>query len=133
MTPGGSASSIRGSAARMESATSTMLALDWRTMPTATAEVPLKRSMLRSSRGPSSTRARSLSRTSWPPWLATTRSPNSCGVLSSPSDRTVNSRFSDSIRPAGISMFRLRMAASTFCTVRSRAASSLAESQIRIE
>ena len=45
----------------------------------------------------------------------------------------MNSRLSDSMRPAGISTFRLRIAASTSCTVSPRAASSFGEIQIRIE
>ena len=81
--------------------TEMMLDLDWRTTPMATAGVPLKRSALRSSSGPSSTRPRSLSLTRIPSVLLTTRLPNSSGVLSSPSERTVNSRRSDSMRPAG--------------------------------
>ena len=94
----------------MASATWMMLALDCRTTPIATAAVPLYRSALRSSSAPSSTRPRSLSLTSTPLSLLTTSSENSAGVLSSPRLRTVNSRRSDSIRPAGTSTFRLRMA-----------------------
>ncbi len=108
-------------------------AFDCRTTPMATAGVPLNLRELRSFSGPSSTRARSRNFTSCPPWFATTRFPNSSGVFSSPSDRTVNSRRSDSIRPAGISTLRLRMAASTSWTVSPRADSSAGSSQIRIE
>ena len=110
-----------------------MLAFDWRTTPIATAEVPLNRSALRSSSAPSSTRPRSLSLTSTPLALETTSSANSSGVLSSPSERTVNSRRSDSIRPAGTSTLRLRIACCTSCTVRPRADSSEADSHTRIE
>ena len=68
-----------------------------------------------------------------PPSLLTTRSPNSSGVFNSPRERTVNSRRSDSMRPAGTSTLRLRMADSTSWTVSPRAASSEAESHTRIE
>ena len=46
--------------------------------------------------------------------------------------RTENSRRSDSIRPAGISTFRLWIALVTSCTVRPWAASALTDSQIRM-
>ena len=131
--PGGSASWMPGSSARIASDTWIRLAFDWRTTPMATAELPRKRSTVRSFSGPNSTRATSLSFTSCPFWLATVRLPNSSGVLSSPRERTVNSRRSDSIRPAGISTLRLRTAAWMSCTVRPWAASRLGESQMRIE
>ncbi len=59
-------------------------------------------------------------------------SPYSSGVLSSPIERMVNSRCSDSIRPAGISTLRVRMADSTSCTASPRDARSSGESQTRI-
>ncbi len=40
-TPGGSAASMAGSSRWIASDTSMMFALDWRTIPTATAWVPL--------------------------------------------------------------------------------------------
>ena len=132
-TPGGNDAWIFGSSWWIASATEMMFAFDWRTTPMATAAVPLNRSALRSSSGPSSTRPTSLSLISTPPSLRTTRLPNSSGVLSSPRERTVNSRRSDSMRPAGTSTLRLRIAASTSCTVSPRAASSEALSQTRIE
>ena len=120
-TPGGRVCWMAGSASRMRWATWMRFALDCRTTPMATEGIPLKRKMERSSSGPSSTFATSLSLTSWPPWLATTSSPNSCGVFSSPSERTENSRRVDSMRPAGISTLREVIAFSTSCTVRPRA------------
>ena len=133
LTPGGSDSWILGSSSRMASATWMMFAFDWRMTPIATADVPLNRSRLRSSSAPSSVRPRSRSLTRTPSVLDTTRSENSSGVLSSPRERTVNSRRADSIRPAGTSTLRLRMACCTSCTVRPRADSSAAESHTRME
>jgi hypothetical protein len=133
VTPGGSDAWIFGSSSWMASATAMILALDWRITPIATAWVPLKRSALRSSSAASSTRPRSLSLISTPPSLLTTRLENSSGVLSSPRERTVNSRRSDSMRPAGTSTLRDRMACSTSCTVRPCAASCEAEIHTRME
>ena len=131
--PGGSAAWMAGSSAMTASATSMRLAFDCRTMPMATACVPLYRRALRSSSGPSSTRPMSFSLIGWPSTFETVSSANSPGVLSSPRVRTVNSRRWLSIRPAGTSTLRLRMAASTSWTVSPRAASSAGSSQTRIE
>ena len=59
--------------------------------------------------------------------------PNSSGVFSSPRARTVNSRRRDSMRPAGTSTLRLRIADSMSWTVRPRAASSEGEIQMRMD
>jgi hypothetical protein len=88
--------------------------------------------MLRTSSAPSSILATSPSLTSWPFALDTTMLSYSAAVLSSPRERTENSRRSDSIRPAGISTFRLWIALTTSCTVRPREASALTETQTRI-
>ena len=69
----------------------------------------------------------------WVPWLDTANSPNSRGVLSSPSERTENSRRVDSIRPAGISTLRETIAFSTSCTVSPRADRASGRTQTRIE
>ncbi len=117
----------------MRRATSIRFALDCRTTPMATEGIPSKRKIERSSSGPSSTFATSLSLVSWFPWLATTSSRNSSGVLSSPSERTENSRRVDSIRPAGISTLRALIAASTSCTVSERADKASGCTHTRIE
>src|SRR5205807_7595753 len=64
--------------------------------------------------------------------VGTTSSPNSCGVLSSPSERTENSRRVDSMRPAGISTLREAIAPSTSWTVRPRADSASGFTHTRI-
>ena len=117
----------------MRLATSIRLAFDCRTTPIATDGVPFQRKIERSSSGPSSTRATSFSLTSCVPWLATTISPNSPGVLSSPSERTENSRRVDSIRPAGISTLRAAIADSTSWTESPRAESAWGSTHTRIE
>ena len=123
-----------GSSAWIASATSIMFAFDCRTTPIATAGVPLKRSALPLVLGAELDAADVPSLTSCPPsLLGPTRSPNSSGVFSSPRERTENSRRSDSMRPAGISTLRVRIARSTSCTVSPRAASSAATSHTRIE
>ena len=132
-TPGGSCRCTRGSSAWMASATCSRFDLDWRMTPTATARVPLYRSTLRSFSGPSSTVPRSRNFTSCPPSLDTVMLPNSSGVLSSPSDRTENSRRWLSMRPAGTSTLRDWIADSTSWTVMPLATSSSGSSQIRIE
>ena len=118
VTPGGSAASSAGIASRTASATSTRLDFDWRTSETPTAGRPLNRKKLRSSSAPSSTLAMSPSLTTCEFVVATTMLANSSAFLSSPNERTENSRRSDSIRPAGISTLRAWMARTTSCTVR---------------
>ena len=132
-TPGGSSASISGSALWIASDTSIRLALDCRTTPMPTEGLPSKRIAERSSAGPSSTRATSRNLTRTPLLLDTTMLANSSGVLSSPSERTVNSRCVDSIRPAGTSTLRERMAAATSCTARPREDRASGSSQTRME
>ena len=132
-TPVGSVCWIAGSSSRIRFATSIRFALDCRTTPMATEGVPFQRKIERSSSGPSSTRETSFSLTCWLPWLATTISPNSCGVFSSPRERTENSRRVDSIRPAGISTLRETIAFCTSCTVSPRAESAWGSTHTRIE
>ena len=133
VTPGGSSSFATGISARTASATSVMFACDCRTTPRPMPVRPLMRIRLRSFSGPSSTRARSRSFTSCPPWLLTTTLLNSSGVRSSPSARTVNSRRWLSMRPAGTSTLRAATACATSCTVSPRLASSRADSHTRME
>ena len=66
-TPSGSVCWMAGSSSRMRLATSIKLAFDCRTTPMATDGVPFHRKIERSSSGPSSTRATSLSLTSCVP------------------------------------------------------------------
>ena len=108
------------------------LAVVWRITPAEMAERPFSRTALRSSAAPSSTRPTSRMRTGKPFTVFTTTSPNCAGVVRSVCETTENSRCCDSMRPAGSSRFWRRMASSTSCVVRRKAASLSASSHTRM-
>ena len=113
---GRSARSV-GSMARTPAESSSGFAVAWRTTPTEIAERPLMRTLLRSLAGPSSTRATSERRTAKPLAWRMTMAANCSGRCRSVCAVTLNSRWSDSMRPAGSSRLARRMASSTSCVV----------------
>ena len=115
---------MAGSAWRTSSATLIRLALDWRTIPTPSGVLPLEAQGAAVVLGAQLHAGQVLELHQLAVGARDRQLLEASGVLSSPRERTENSRVFDSIRPAGISTFRLRIAASTSCTVRPRAASS---------
>ena len=113
--------------------TATMLAWACGTIPRLTPAWRLERAMERMSSGSSRMSATSARRTKRPEApRPITSAPNSSGVSSAVTARRVNSRSTDSMRPAGSSTFSLRRVRSTSCTVRPRAASASRSSHTRI-
>ena len=111
----------------------TMLAWACGTIPKLTADSRLERAMERMSSGDRRISETSFKRTKRPDApRPITRAPNSSGVSSWVTARKVNSRSTDSMRPAGSSTFSLRSVRSTSWTVRPRAASASRSSQTRI-
>ncbi len=116
--PSGKVFEIRSISSRAARARSSAFAVDCRMTPRETDGLPLKRVTMRSEAGASVTFATSRRRTRLPPESRTTTAPNCSGVARSVWESTENSRARDSMRPAGISTFCRRMAASTSCGVR---------------
>ena len=116
--PAGRVSFSRATSSRAALESSSGLAVDCRVTPILMAGLPLKRDRIRSLAAAISTLETSRSRTGYPFTLATITSSNWAGVCKSVAETTENSRARDSMRPAGISTFWLRSAASTSCTVR---------------
>ena len=111
--PAGRSACSLGKAARTPLDRSSGLAVACRITPTATAARPFRRTAVRSSAAPSSTRATSRTRTEKPLTVFTTISPNWVGRIRFVCEVTLNSRCCDSMRPAGNSMLLRRMASST--------------------
>src|SRR6218665_2165944 len=82
--------------------TSSGFAVAWRITPTEMASRPLSRTRLRSSAGPSSTRATSRMRTGKPLTVRITMAPNCAGVLRSGCEVTLNSRKSGDAQGKGV-------------------------------
>jgi hypothetical protein len=116
--PSGNVGAIAAISLRTATDRSSALAVDWRITPSETDGRPLKRVMVRSEAGASSTLATSRMRTWMPPPSRIIAAPNCSGVARSVWESTANSRARDSIRPAGISTFCRRNASSTSCGVR---------------
>ena len=110
-----------------------MFALLCFTTPRPIAGSPLKRTCLRTSCGPTSTRATSLSFTDWPFTLAMIMFSKSAALRSSPRLRTVNSASSDSRRPDGMSTFSRWSAAAMSAMVADCEARRRLSIQTRIE
>ena len=113
--------------------TATMLAWACGTIPRLTPACLLERAMERVSSGSRRTSATSLRRTKRPEApRPITRAPKSSGVSRRVTARSVNSRSTDSMRPAGSSTFSRRSVFSTSCTVRPRAARASRSSHTRM-
>ena len=117
LMPGGRSALSLGSISRTPWQRSSGLAVAWRITPAEIASRPFRRTEVRSSAAPSSTRATSRSLTGKPLTVLITISPNWAGRTRSVSEVTLNSRCRLSMRPAGTSRLLRRMASSTSCVV----------------
>ena len=112
-TPGGTSRRTLARRSRTLCDNSSGLAVAWRITPMPSASRPFKRTLLRSSAGPTCTRATSAMRTGVPLTVRITTCANSTGRCKSVAAVTLNSRRLLSMRPAGTSRLDRRKASST--------------------